>query len=101
MKMSGTHMEGVVENLLDALGNVKSPLAEGRLLAWHTRLFPQGHSGPFTLQAGRDRTDSIRVISSSYKNLRVWFAQSIPQDMRTFLAWINESSTIPSQVKRP
>ncbi len=99
MKMSGTHVEGVVENLLDALGNVQSPLAEGRLLTWYTRLFPQGHSGPFTLQAGRYRTDSIRVISGSYKNQRVWFAQSIPQDMRTFLAWVNEPSSIPSQVK--
>ncbi|MDY0289016.1 MAG: Fic family protein [Sphaerochaeta sp.] len=103
MKMNGPHVEGVVENLLDALGNAKIPLTEGRLLAWHSRLFPQGRSGPFSLHAGRYRTGPIEVISGSYKNQKVWFealpAEAISQAMQTFLAWINEPSSLPPPVR--
>ncbi len=103
MKLSGPHVEGVVENLLDALGNAKSPLTEGRLLAWHTRLFPQGRSGPIPVHAGRYRTAPIEVISGSYKNQEIWFetppAELVPQAMQTFLVWVNKSSSLPVAVK--
>jgi len=103
MEMSGPHVEGVVENLLDALGNAASPLTEGRVLAWHTRLFPQGRSGPFALQAGRYRTGTNEVVSGSYKNQKVWLealpATLVPQAMQTFIAWINEPSNLPATVK--
>ena len=103
MKMSGPHVEGVVENLLDVLGNAKNPLTEGRLLDWHTRLFPQGHSSPFSLHVGRYRTGPIEVISGSYKNQKIWFeaipAELVPQAVETFLSWLNEPSSLPPSVK--
>ena len=103
MELRGVHVEGVVENLLDALGNAEIPLSEGRLLAWHTRLFPQGHSGPFSLHAGRYRTGPIEVISGSYKNQKTWFeampSELVPQAMQSFLVWLNEMNSLPSSVK--
>lgn len=103
MKMSGPHVEGVVENLLDALGNATSPLTEGRVLAWHTRLFPQGCSGPFSLQSGRYRTGPVEVVSGSYKNRKVWLtalpATLVPLAMLTFFSWVNETRAVPAAVK--
>ncbi|MDD2637150.1 MAG: Fic family protein, partial [Bacteroidales bacterium] len=101
--MSGPHVEGVVENLLDALGNATSPLTEGRVLAWHTRLFPQGCSGPFSLQSGRYRTGPVEVVSGSYKNRKVWLtalpATLVPLAMLTFFSWVNETRAVPAAVK--
>lgn len=38
-------VEGVVEMMLDATQNFRKPLAEERLFAWHSALFPTGRSG--------------------------------------------------------
>lgn len=103
MKLSGDHVEGVVENLLDALENSKLPLTENRIFSWHTRLFPQGSRGHFPLQVGGYRAGPIEVISGSYANPRIWFeappAGLVSQAMQDFLAWINEPNNLPSSVK--
>ena len=103
MKISGEHVEGVVENLLDALENSQEPLTEERVFSWHRRLFPQRHSAPFLLTPGSYRTGPIQVLSGSYKNQKIWFealpAELVPQAMHDFFAWINEPSDIPASVK--
>ncbi|WP_320129806.1 Fic family protein [uncultured Sphaerochaeta sp.] len=103
MTMSGAHVEGVVENLLDALENSRFPLTKERIFSWHSRLFPQGRSGPFLLNIGRYRTEPIEVISGSYKNQKVWF-EALPVEklslaMQSFFTWINEEKGIPAPVK--
>ncbi len=103
IRPSGDHIEGVVENLLDALGNSRLPLTEERVFTWHIRLFPQRLSGPFLLQVGRYRIAPIEVISGSFKNQKVWFeappADLVPHAMQSFFLWINEPSNIPASVR--
>jgi Fic family protein len=103
MKLSGPHIEGVVESLLDALKGSDKPVSHERLFSWHRTLFPQNISGPFSIRTGAYRTDAIAVVEGSFKNQRVLFqappAESVLQEMEAFLTWVNTPSTIPNVVK--
>ena len=103
MKSSGPHIEGVVQTLLDALEHSQLPLTQERLFSWHRTLFPQGKSGPFSLHAGRYRTEPIEVLASSYKNQEVLYEappfEQVPQKMEEFLVWVNTPSTLPNTVR--
>ncbi len=103
MKLSGPHIEGVVESLLNALQGSDKPLSHERLFSWHRTLFPQNISGPFPVLAGAYRLDSIDVVEGSFKNQRVLFqappAERVLQEMEVFLAWVNAPSRIPNVVR--
>ncbi|ADY12363.1 Fic family protein [Sphaerochaeta globosa] len=102
MHLSGPHIEGVVETLLDALKS-SLPLTHQRIFSWHRTLFPQNLSGPFIIHAGAYRTESIAVVSGSFKNEEVLFeappAEVVHQHMETFLTWINAPSAIPDSIR--
>jgi len=51
-RLSGPHIEGVAETILDALEYSAIPLTQGRIFIWYGKLFPQNRSGLFILQVG-------------------------------------------------
>jgi Fic family protein len=97
---SNRHTDGLVQMLLDATQNNLKPLTEERLFDWHAGLFPTGRSGIYPITVGGYRTDSkgpIQVISGGMGHEKIHFqapeASQLPNEMRTFLSWINDTST--------
>ncbi len=89
-------VEGVVEMMLDATGNYGQPLTAERLFAWHSSLFPSGHSGMKRIETGAWRTDSdgpMQVVSGPIGRERVHFeapaASRVNGEMQVFLDWFN------------
>ena len=103
MHLSGSHIEGVVETLLDALEHGQVPLTQERLFSWHRTLFPNNVNGPWRINAGSYRTESIAVVSGSYKNQEILFeappAQQVPQQMSEFLSWVNAPGAVPNPIR--
>ncbi len=90
------HVEGVVEMMLDATRNYRTPLTEERLFGWHSALFPTGRSGMSRIIVGAwrdDRSDPMQVVSGPIGRERVHFeapkAARVPGEMAVFLDWFN------------
>ncbi len=102
-RLSGPHIEGVVDTLLDALEHSDISLTHERIFSWHRKLFPQNRNGPFILQVGKYRTESMEVISGSYKNQEVLYeappGEDVPHEMKVFLAWVAKPSMLPNTVR--
>src|SRR5258708_3522324 len=52
LKPADRDVEGVVEMMLDATRRYDQPLTVDRLFAWHSSLFPTGHSAMSKIRAG-------------------------------------------------
>lgn len=97
------HIDSIVNVITDAVQNCNQPLTEQRLFQWHKNLFgnPKGNigfNGLYSTKVGEYRTDeegSMRIISGYGKNEKIHFeappAKCISQEMKRFLAWINDS----------
>lgn len=101
LKPVDRHVEGVVEMMLDATGHYAETLTEGRLLAWHSALFPSGRSGLTKIVVGRWRdhkSDPMQVVSGPVGREKVHYqapeAKRVPGEMRAFLKWFNGSQSI-------
>lgn len=91
------NVEGVVELMLDATGNYAKPLTKERLFAWHSALFPTGHSLVRKLSVGDWRDDStgpMQVVSGRVGKEKVHFeappAARLPAEMKKFLNWFKK-----------
>lgn len=89
-------VEGVVEMMLDATQNYKSPLTAERLHDWQASLFPTGRSGMYKVIVGNWRDDStgpMQVVSGPMGKQKVHFeapaAGLIEKEMKSFLNWFN------------
>lgn len=87
-------VEGIVELMLDATQNFDQPLTADRLFAWHSALFPGGHSGRRKITVGAWRTaasGAMQVVSGPLGNETVHFeaphADRMESEMATFLQW--------------
>ena len=94
---SNRDVDGMVDLLLDAIQNYQSPLTKERLFNWHFSLFPTGRSGMYKIIVGNWRDDStgpMQVVSGAMGKEKVHFqappAESIPNEIDQFLAWVNE-----------
>jgi len=90
------NVEGVVEMMLDATQNYDKRLTKSRLFAWHSSLFPTGHSGMSKITVGGWRTDKsgpMQVVSGPIGRERVHYeapaAAKLAPEMDAFLAWFN------------
>jgi Fic family protein len=90
------HVDGVVEMMLDATGNISVPLSDERLFGWQAALFPTGRSLLGRIVTGAYRTDAdgpMRVISGSMGREKIHFeappASTVPSEMRSFIDWFN------------
>lgn len=85
--------------MLDATSHYNKPLTEERLFAWHSALFPTGHSGMSKIQVGQWRDDSngqMQVVSGRIDRPTVHYetppADRVPEEMAKFLNWFEQAS---------
>ena len=90
------NVEGVVEMMLDATQKYDEPLTKERLFAWHSALFPTGHSGMRKINAGawrNERMGPMQVVSGPAGRERVHYeappADRLEAEMHGFLRWFN------------
>src|SRR5690606_30526420 len=100
---SSSHVEGIVEMMLDATQRYIQPLTEKRLFGWHAALFPTGFSGPYQIDVGRYRTGEIQVISGAMGKEKVHY-EAVPQklvkvEMDKFLDWFNNEHSLDLVLK--
>ncbi|MBQ5697256.1 MAG: Fic family protein [Muribaculaceae bacterium] len=99
------YTEGVVQVMLDAVGNKDNPLTHERLHNWHAALFPTGRSGmyPITVAAYRVGAEPMQVVSGAMGHERVHYqapdSDDVPSMMDEFLAWVNRDVAIDPILK--
>lgn len=96
---AGRDVDGVVEMMLDATQKFAQPLTAERLFSWHAALFPTGRSGMNEITVGAWRTDAsgpMQVVSGPIGRTRVHYeapaAQRLQAEVRTFLAWFEDTT---------
>lgn len=101
------NVEGVVEMMLDATQNFKTPLTEERMFGWHAALFPTGRSGMQKIVVGRwrenDISDPMKVVSGPIGRETVHFqapdAVVLKDEMDHFFKWVNSETYIDPVIK--
>lgn len=97
------YVEGIVEMMLDAVGNYTQPLTDDRLFGWHNCLFPTGRSGMYAINVGKYRVDAMDVVSGTLEREKVHYhapvAELVPAEMKVFFDWFNADSTPKDYVK--
>lgn len=92
------NVEGVVEMMLDATQNYRKPLTNKRLFAWHSALFPTGHSGMHKIEVGRYRSGEMQIVSGAMGKEKIHYeavpAYKVKDEMDKFLKWFNDTSKI-------
>jgi Fic family protein len=104
---SDRHVEGVVEMMIDATQNYKTPLTGDRLFGWHAAMFPTGRSGmrPIVIGRYRDNTkeDPMQVVSGPIGKEKVHFqapdAPLLENEMEKFLTWFNQEKKLDAILK--
>ena len=99
-------VDGVVEMMLDATQNAKTPLTTERLFGWHAALFQTGHSGihPITVGAWRPaEAGRMQVVSGIIGREKVHFeapeASRLDSEMQSFLAWFHSTGDLDPVLK--
>ncbi len=87
-------VDGLIEALLDATRNFKTPLTIERLCGWQAALFPTGYSGLFVVRTGSLRGSApMQVVSGHIGHEHVHFAapprERLDLEVDHFLAWFN------------
>ena len=100
------NVEGVVEMMLDATQKFGSPLTAERLYAWHSALFPTGHSGSVKITVGAwrdDKTGPMQAVSGPMGKEWVHYeapsAERLPGEMQKFLDWFNKEESLDLVLK--
>lgn len=83
------YVDGIVEMMLDATTNFRTPLTQERLMRWHSALFPSAQG----LHVGEYRTTAMDVVSGMLGRERVHYhapeAAAVPWMMAQFVDWFN------------
>lgn len=97
------NVDGVVDMMLDATRNYKSPLTEERLFGWQAALFPTGFSGMHKIAAGHYRTSEMQIVSGAMGKEKIHYEAVPPQLVKTemdkFLVWFNNELTLDPVLK--
>lgn len=96
------HVEGVVEMVLDATVNARTPVNQERLFGWHAALFPTGYSGLAKISVGVWRDDAngpMQVVSGPIGRQRVHYeappANRLDTEICRFFDWVNGPANDP------
>ena len=94
-------IEGMVAMMLDATGQLDTPLTRERLYGWQASLFPTGYSGLRKVKTGGWRDDAdgpMQVLSGPVGREKVHFqappAERVDAEMDALLSWLNAPLTI-------
>ena len=97
------NIEGIVEILLDATQNFKSPITNERLFGWHAALFPTGFSGIHKIEVGQYRSEEMQIVSGAMGKEKIHYhavpANHVAHEMNAFIKWMNDNSTIDPVIK--
>ncbi|MBP1631117.1 MAG: hypothetical protein H6Q15_2010 [Bacteroidetes bacterium] len=100
---SSRDIDGLVEMMLDATQNYKSPLTEERLFSWHSCLFPSGWSSGHKIEIGKYRSGEMQVVSGAMGKERIHYEAPKPErvekEMLYFLEWLNGETEVDSILK--
>jgi len=107
MVSADRHVEGVVEMMLNATQYFDQPLTEERMFGWHAAMFPTGRSGMHKIVVGawRDNLphDPMQVVSGPIGKETIHYeapaAELLPDEMKKFLEWFNETTGIDPVLK--
>lgn len=95
------YVEGLVDIMMDAVGNASAPLTEERLFGWHSALFPTGRSGMVRITVGgwRIGDEPMQVVSGAFGHEKVHYeapaSSDVPCEMARFLKWASSTDTDP------
>ena len=99
---SPRNVDGVVEMMLDATQNYKSPLTEERLFGWHAALFPTGYSGMYKIEVAQYRSEEMQIVSGAMGKERIHYeavpAKNVKAEMDKFLSWLNDDNILIDSV---
>tara|TARA_B100001248_G_scaffold262604_1_gene259940 strand:+ start:4843 stop:5946 length:1104 start_codon:yes stop_codon:yes gene_type:complete len=87
--------DGIAKVIVDLYRNYEEPLTHEILFTWH-RLITQGRRDLEFVGQYRAHGDPMQVISGAVHKPKIHFeappSSSIPQEMKTFITWFNESA---------
>ena len=95
------YVEGLVDVMLDAIGNCTGLLTDERLFGWHAALFPLGRSGMhrITVAGWREGDAPMRVVSGALGHEKVHYeappSADVPAEMARLIEWCNGASHSP------
>ena len=94
------HVEGIVEMMMNAVGEFADPLTRERLFNWHGALFPTGRSGMRQISVAAWRKGPMEVISGPIGREKIHFKapheERVETEINTFLSWFeNENAMDP------
>jgi Fic family protein len=87
-------IDGIVQSMMDAVGNYKEPLTKKRLFGWHAALFPTGYSGMRKIRVAAYRTETMQVVSTARDFSDIVHYEAPPPEevgaqTDAFLKWLN------------
>ena len=92
--VTGRHVDGIVEMMLDATQRFDLPLTKDRLFGWHSALFPSGYSNIYKITVADWRKDTagpMQVVSGALGKEKVHFqapsSERIEAEVTKFLTW--------------
>ncbi|MBU6158360.1 MAG: Fic family protein [Bacteroidetes bacterium] len=97
------NVDGIVDVILDATQNFKTPFTEKRLLGWHHSLFQSGYSGHQQIDVAKYRSGGMKVVSGIFGREKIHFeapsAERVAAEMKQFLKWMNAESRLDLVLK--
>lgn len=95
------YVEGLVDVMLDAVGNCLQPLTDERLFGWHAALFPMGRSGMhrITVAHWREGEEPMQVVSGAFGHEKIHYeappSAVVPNEMKRLIDWSNTANLSP------
>lgn len=103
MVYSDRYVDGIVEMMLDATQNYRTPLDDERLFGWHSALFPTGRSGMHKIETACYRSGEMHVISGAMGKEKIHFIAPEPAqvkfEMDRFISWFNQNTKLDMVIK--
>lgn len=97
------YVDGVVEMMLDATQNYRTPLDDERLFGWHAALFPAGRSGMHKIETARYRSGEMQIVSGAMGKEKIHFIaphqDHMKFEMDRFIDWFNNDRQLDLVIK--
>ena len=95
------YVEGLVDVMLDAVGNCHAPLSDDRLFGWHAALFPTGRSGMYKITVADwcKGAEPMQVVSGAFGHEKVHYeappSDAVSAEMARLMEWCNTAGESP------
>lgn len=103
---SESHVDGIVEMMLDATQRYDVPLNKKRLFGWHASLFPSGWSNLYKITVAdwrKDTTGPMQVVSGAMGKEKIHFqapsSDRLESEMKNFFDWFENEHSLDLVLK--